>query len=241
MTLGLYDYERRRRRRFWISTVKAMFFLALMVGIGLFAYQVGVEQVKGRESSLREENSRLRARVQELDHRVATLQAAAHSATVRATELETRLQRELPQGELAELTKLVAERLVSGVDPHRLAFVISETRMPRDCDNPETKRFILPTPLYRGSNTAVGFADGTITISGEGVPARDAEGRSESWFDPQQPVSIRFTEIDGRQTEAVGMLPLQHSVVIGSIEHRFMVTAGARSFVEVTTERCPFP
>lgn len=241
MTLGLHDYERRRRRRFWISTAKTLFLLAVMVGIGVFAYQVGIEQVKGRETGLREENAQLKARVQELDRSVATLQATAHSATVKATELETRLQRELPQGELAELAKLVAERLASGVDPHRLAFVINETRMPRNCDSPESKRFILPTPLYRGSNTAVGFADGTVTISGEGAAARNAEGKTEGWFDPQQPVSIRFTEIGGRQTEATGMLPLQHSVVIGNTEHRFMVAAGAKSFVEVTTERCPFP
>jgi len=41
MTLGLHDYERRRRRRFWGSTVKLLLILGVLLGIGLFAYQMG--------------------------------------------------------------------------------------------------------------------------------------------------------------------------------------------------------
>lgn len=241
MSLGLYDYERRRRRRFWVRTLKTALFMALVVGIGLFSYQMGIEQVKSREVGLREEVTALERRNTELERHVAGLQEAVRTAEVHANELETRLQRELPHGELARLSKLVAERMAAGVDPNRLAFVINETSMPRNCEGPETKRFILPTPIYRGTNTAVGFANGAVTVSGEGAPARNEQGRPEGWFDPLQPVTIRFTEIGGRQLEVSGLLPLQQSVVAGTTEHRFTISAGSKSFVEVTAQRCPFP
>lgn len=241
MSLGLYDYERRRRRRFWGRTLKTALFAALLLGTGLFSYQMGIEQVKGREIVLREEASALERRNAELERHVAGLQEAVRTAEVHAEELETRLQRELPHGELARLSKLVAERMAAGVDPNRLAFVIGETSMPQNCEGPETKRFILPTPSYRGTNTAVGFGNGAVTVSGEGSAARSAQGQPEGWFDPQQPVTIRFTEIGGRQHEVSGLLPLQRSVVAGTMEHRFTISAGSKSFVEVTALRCPFP
>lgn len=241
MSLGLYSYERRRRRRFWIRVMKTTLFLALVAGIGLFSYQMGIEQVKGREVGLREEIATLEDRNVELERHVAGLQEALRTAEVQVNELETRLRRETLHGDLARLSKLVAERMTAGVAPDRLAFVINATSMPRNCEGPETKRFILPTPIYRGTNTVVGFANGAVTVSGEGEAARNREGKLEGWFDPQQPVTIHFTEDNGRETEVSGLLPLRQSVVAGTTEHRFTISAGSRSFVEVTAERCPFP
>jgi cell division protein FtsB len=241
MTLGLHDYERRRRRRFWGSTVKFLLLLGVLLAIGLFAYQMGVEQVKAREAGLLEENAQLTQANGELSRSVAGLRAAAQNAETKAAELEARLARELPTGDLARLTELARERLAAGVEAKRLVFVLSQIRTPRACEKPENKRFILPTPVYKGPNSTVGFANGAITVSGEGAAARSATGNTEGWFDPKAPVTIRFTEAGGRQTEARGALPLHHVVVAAGIEHQFTVTAGARSFVEVTDERCPFP
>jgi cell division protein FtsB len=241
MTLGLHDYERRRRRRFWGGTVKALLVLGVLLAIGLFAYQMGVEQVKGRESGLLAENTQLTQSNGELSRAVSALRTAAQNAEAKAAELEARLARELPTGDLARLTELARERLAAGVEAKRLVFVLSQIRTPRACEKPENKRFILPTPVYKGPNSTVGFANGAITVSGEGAAARSATGNTEGWFDPKAPVTIRFTEAGGRQTEARGALPLHHVVVAAGIEHQFIVTAGARSFVEVTDERCPFP
>ena len=79
MTLGLHDYERRRRRRFWGSTVKFLLILGVLLAIGLFAYQMGVEQVKGREAGLLTENAQLTQTNGELSRSVAGLRAAAGS------------------------------------------------------------------------------------------------------------------------------------------------------------------
>ena len=241
MTLGLHDYERRRRRRFWGSTVKFLLILGVLLAIGLFAYQMGVEQVKGREAGLLAENAQLTQTNGELSRSVAGLRTAAQNAEAKAAELEARLARELPTGDLARLTELARERLAAGVEAKRLVFVLSQIKTPRACEKPENKRFILPTPDLQGAEL-----DGRLRQRrhhgqrrGSGGPQRHRQCRR--LVRPHGLVTIRFTEAGGRQTEAKGTLPLHHTVVSAGVEHQFTVTSGARSFVEVTDERCPFP
>ncbi|HYD30784.1 MAG TPA: hypothetical protein VEB64_07965 [Azospirillaceae bacterium] len=241
MTLGLYDTERRYRRRVWVSAVKTGLYVMGLVGTGLFAYQMGVEQIKARDGDLREEVSQLSRQKSELQLLASQLQTAARTAETKAVELEARVAKELPVGETARLSKLVAERLVAGVDPNRLAFVIAAAQNQKTCQAAETKRFVLPTPIFKAPNRTVGFA-GLITITGEGQPARDSAGNPEGWFDPSQPVTIKFSVIGGRgESVTTGTLPLHHSVVVDNTEHRFTITASARSFVEVTGDRCAYP
>ncbi|MFM2045863.1 MAG: hypothetical protein RLY86_4439 [Pseudomonadota bacterium] len=242
MGYGLYDYDRRRRRRFWVGAAKFLAFVGLIGVIAAFSYMVGVEQVKARAISLEAEITTLTTAKEQAERRATQLQQVAQTAEVRANELEVRYQRDVPTGDLAQLAQLVAQKLAEGVDSNRLAFVIEQTGTERTCTAEETKRFVLPTPIYRGANTSVAFAEGAVTVSGEGASARDAGGNPEAWFDPRQPVTIRFARLDGTVTEATGVLPLQHSIVVGDKEHRFSITgASARSFVEVSGETCPFP
>ena len=241
MALGRYDYERRYRRRFWAGFAKFALFAAVLLGVGLFAYQMGIEQLKGRDVTLREEISSLSRQKAELELLASQMQHAARTAEAKSAELEARLQREVPAGDLARLASLVSDRLKSGMDPNRLAFVIAQAQPARNCQQPESKRFALSTPLLKTGNRTVGFGNNTVTVSGEGQSARNAQGNAESWFDPAQPVTIKVTAIGGKQTVATGVLPLHHAVVVDNTEYRFTFTAGARSFVEVTADRCPFP
>src|SRR4051794_17404863 len=110
MTLGLHDYERRRRQRFWVSTVKFSLFFGVLLAVGLFAYQMGVEQVKGGEAGLRAENAQLPHVTDALNRGIGALRPAAQPGEMRASELEPRLSRELPTGDLARLTELMREK-----------------------------------------------------------------------------------------------------------------------------------
>ena len=240
MTLGLHDYERRRRRRFWGSTVKLLLILGVLLAIGLFAYQMGVEQVKGREAGLVAENAQLAQANSELSRSVSALRTADQNAEAKVAELEARLARELPTGDLARLTELARERLAAGVEAKRLVFVLSQIKTPRACEKPENKRFILPTTVYKGPNSTVGFANGAITVSGEGTAARSATGNVEGWFDSKGLVTIRFTRRAAARRRRRATCPCATPSLAG-VEHQFTVTSGARSFVEVTDERCPFP
>jgi FtsZ-binding cell division protein ZapB len=241
MTLGFYDSERRYRRRVWTGFIKFFLFVIFVLGVGLFSYQMGVEQVKEHDFVLREEVSQLSRQKGELELLASQLQDAARSADARALDLETRLNREVPKGELARLSQMVAERLTSGVSGERLAFVISQAQNRRNCQPAETKRLQASTPIYKSPNRSVSFAGGTITVVGEGQSVRDAQGNSEGWFDPGQPVTLHVTPQGGKESSATGLLPLHHSLVIDNVEYRFTAVAGSRSFLEVTTDRCTYP
>ena len=241
MPLGRNDYEQRYRRRFLGGFVKLGLVAALLLGTGLFAYQMGVEQMKGRDASLREEVSTLSRQKAELELLAVQMQNAAKTAEARVADVEARLKRDVPTGELARLSKMVSQRLSSGLDPARLAFVIEQAQTQRNCQQPDSKRFMLATPLLKTGNRATTFGNGTITVTGEGMSARNAQGQPESWYDPAQPVRIRIVTQSGKETVVAGPLPLHQSVVVDQTEHRFTFTAGQRSYIEVTADRCPFP
>lgn len=240
MTLGLYDQERRRRQRFWLQLAKAVVVLALLLAVGLFAYQMGVERQKALAVAAAEDTQGLRREKDELERSLAQAQQATRAVEAHAAELDARIRREQPQGELARLHALLAERLSAGVDPNRIAFAMSEMQPARKCDQAESRRLILTLPQHRGTPPSV-TVGGTLTATGEGVPAKGARGQAENWFDPAQPVRIRLVDPAGKRTALEGMLPLSRSLLVAGSEFRLTVSAGPRSFVEIRAERCPFP
>ncbi len=241
MTLGLYDSERRYRRRVWTGFVQFVLFVLFVLVVSVFAYQMGVEQVKDRDASLRDEVGQLSRKKGELELFVTQLQEATHTAEARSTLLEQRLQNEVPQGDLARLAQLASERLTAGVSADRLAFVIGAAQNKRNCQPPETKRLQPSTQFYKSPNRSVSFVSGTITVVGEGVALRDSSGGPEGWYDPTQTVTLRITPQGGKEQLVTGLLPLHQSVVVDNTEYRFTAVAGLRTFVEVTADRCGYP
>ena len=241
MSLGRYDYERRYRRRLWTGAAKIGLLAVIILGIALFSYQMGIEQIKGRDASLREDNATLSRQKIELELLASQMQTAVRTAEARILELEGRLQREVPTGDIARIVQLAQARIKDGLAPNRLAFVIESAQTHRECQASETKRFTLATPLLRTGGRSVSFGAGAIAVSGSGQSARNEKGAPENWFDPALPVTLKFTGIDGRTTETSGTLPFTHSVVVNGFEYRFAFAAGNRGFIDVTGDRCPFP
>lgn len=241
MSLGRYDYERRYRHRFWSGVVKVGLLAAIVLGIALFSYQMGIEQIKGRDASLREENATLSRQKIELELLASQMQTAVRSSEAKIVELETRLQREVPTGDIARLVQLTQTRLSQGLNVNRLAFVIEQAQTHRDCQAAETKRFTLATPLLRTGGRSVSFGSGSVAVSGSGQSARNDKGAPENWYDPALPVTLKFTGIDGKDSEITGTLPFNHAVVVKGFEYRFAFAAGSRSYIDVTADRCPFP
>jgi hypothetical protein len=95
--------------------------------------------------------------------------------------------------------------------------------------------------VYNGPQGAVSFGNGVVTVAGEGAASVNPTGKAEAWYDPGKPVKITFTEIGGKQTVKEGLLPIQHSLVVGNKEYRFTVAAGERSFISVTSDSCDYP
>ncbi len=242
MSFGYWERDRRRQRQqaLW-GWLKLLFYVGVLFVSALFAYQMGVEQWRQRETAQRSEIEDLARERAELQQNLLSLQQAIANARLRAERAEQRYSEEVPTGALQEIVALATQRLADGVSAERLKFVIGHASRTRNCKPAENKRFLVQTPLFQGSNTSVAFMDGTITVTGSGQSASSSDGRVEAWFDSKKPVTIRFTVIGGRQSVAEGPLPLHHSIVMNDTEHRFTIVEGNRGFVSITNDSCSYP
>ncbi len=242
MSLGLRESRNRRRRRFWVGMVKFLLVLGGIGALGFYAYSTGSTLAEHDVTVLREEIGQLSTTNETLVAENDSLKAELAAAEREASSWQGRYQREVPTGEIKTLTDLVVEKAQGGVALDRLAFLIGAAGNAMACDNePVTKRFIVPTPLYNGANSWVGFADSTVTVTAMGASAVNESGQVEAWFDPAAPIKITFTQLGGENSEIEGVLPLHHSLLVGGSEYRFAIVAGDRGFLNVTADRCNFP
>lgn len=244
MTFGLYkDRVSERRRRHLVKTLAKWSAGLAIIGIaGFYAYQIGSNLAQKDVRDLEATLAKLSKTVVGLKRENARLRTQAMKVTARQRKLTERFRRELPPENTRALIAKLKERLDAGVGEDRLAFVIGAAEKLRSCEGaPVTRRFIVKTPIYEGANDSVSFAENTITVTAEGVSEKNPEGKPEAWFDPARPVTTRFAQIGGKVSEVAGLLPLHHSVVIDSTEHKFSVIKGARGFVKITGDRCRYP
>lgn len=241
MSFGMYDSGGRYRRRAKERRNKIYGVLFLLICICGFFYWFGGESVRMSEVAFKQTAMKLEKERTELDGVMTGLRSEVQSTQVRYQQLEEKYKQEVPQGQFKQLTDLVRKQLDSGIKPERLAFVIESARPPKNCSEPSLKRFVVKTPVYNGPHGTVAFGNGVVTVTGEGAAATNASGLPEAWYDSGKPVKIVFIEIGGKQTVKEGLLPIQHSLVVGSKEYRFTVAAGERSFISVTSDSCDYP
>lgn len=242
MALGRFEPDRPRRSPL-ARLFKLVLALTAMGALALFAFQLGVEDERGRQGRLADETLKLAEANQQIAETNQALRGQLAAAQGRLKDVEGVLGTTPKVSEAARiLMPTIEKKLAEGVDPKRLADALAAMDKPRECDAPETKRFLVRTALTaEGPNTAVGFANGAVTVSGQGMTAKNAEGRPEAWFEPNEPITVRFTQIGGRNVETAGKLPIHYTLPIGQSEHRFSVMASGRGFVQVTSERCKAP
>lgn len=242
MTLGLRDSRNRRRRRFWLGVIKWLVVLAAILAAGIYAYRTGSKLAELDVTELRQEVDQLTVTVNTLTSENDSLERELAAAKRQSADWQSRYEREVPTGEIKQLTDMVGEKVRDGVAIDRLAFLIDAADAIGACDNqPVTKRFIVPTPLYDGANSWIGFAESTVTVTALGQSAVNENGQPEGWFDPGQPVTLKFSQLGGEASEITGKLPLHHSVLVGDSEYRFTAVEGDRGFINVTADRCKFP
>lgn len=242
MTLGLHDRRARRRRQVWLGAMKWGLVLSALFAAGAYAYQTGL-------TLARRDVVRAEARIQELTDIAASLQTendelrrSLAAARTEEAAWRQRYHQEVPTGEMQDLFARLRAKLEDGVSIERLRLVIDAARDARNCEpDPVSRRFIVTTPIYRGPNDSVTFANGRVTVTAMGASARNADGAPEGWFDPAEPVTMRITIIGGESAEATGVVPLHHSVIAGDWEHRFTAVAGPQGFLVVTADRCAYP
>ncbi len=229
-------YRQKSREKFF----RNLLLIGFLVGIFVAGYHYGARQSQNKIRNLKFTVQELQTEHQSIQEEIITLRANNQTLTIKNKELTERYNRDIPKGDLGLLSALAQEQLKKGINVERLAFVIRQAQPPQNCTNPEKKRFILKTPIYKGPQSSVSFANGAITITGSGEATITETGQKEAWFDAGKPVIIKFTKLGGKADVKESLLPIHHTIILGDREHRFTVAKGPRSFVTVTTDSCDY-
>ena len=240
MSFSSYNPHERYRRRSAKRTTSMLiflFFFLFICGIGYWAGTVRSQQniyiLQKEKRVLAEENDKAQ-------NEMTALRAEAQTANIRLEQLRASYDELLSEGPLRDLVTLLKQQIEQGVDVKRLESVILLARPPQNCTDPDSKRFVVATPVYKGPTSVASIGNG-ISVSGKGVSAKNSRGNKEAWFDPRQPVSLTFKVRGKKSVAKKGVLPLHYSTVVGGKEYRFTVTAGAKSFAKVTFDHCDYP
>jgi len=142
------------------------------------------------------------------------------------------------EGPMKDLLTDLETKIEKGMEPARLAKIIRSAGAPRQCKQPETKRFVVDTPTYSGPNTGVKVADGLIGVTANGVSARNKNGNPEAWYDASKKVSVTLTPAGGVAVKKHAVMPFNYSLIHDNREYRFQFESGVKSFIKVTYDSC---
>jgi hypothetical protein len=247
MTIRSYNpYDRYRQR----SLERMMGILVVIAAMGIAAgigFWLGRQTDAQKTHYLQQKVNEAQAMRDQMETEMTELRAEAQTATMRLQQLQKTYEETIPAGPMQDLIALIRKQLDEGMDPQRLAFLVRSARPPRNCTEPETRRFVIATPANTGPASSIDIKEGGIVIKGSGISARNEKGAPEAWYDASKSVSLEFT-IDNPLTaeepvveKKAGVMPLHHSTVSGNREYRFTIAEGARSFAKVTFDSCDYP
>lgn len=241
MRITSYNPQDRYRRRAadrMAGIITVIVLVLLSFGSGFW---IGKKNAGYQERVLAKKVDQLESENTELQDSMTELRAEAQTANARFEQLQAVYQETVPEGAMRDLVMLLKRQVDEGRDPERLSFLIRSARPPRNCSEPQTRRFVVSTPTYKGPDSKVAIAEGALVITGTGSSATNAQGKPEAWYDPSKQVAIEFTNLGGRKEAKTGVMPIHHSIVIADREYRMTVTDGARSFAKVTYDSCDYP
>lgn len=230
------SHRGQRSWQIWFKLLKFILLLGAFGAVGFYGYEVGQKLSQEHIATLDHEIERLTVEDAAARAEAARLQLALDETVKRADDFQARYEQVAPSDETKELLAQIRAKMDTGLDSKRLAFVIAAAERPRRCGEVASKRFMVKTAHYDGEATWVRFAD-LITVTAEGAGANNG---TEQWFDPDKPVTVKFTVIGGKEAHVTGKLPLQHAMVVKNGEYRFTVAPGAKGFVEVSGDRCEY-
>lgn len=241
-TVGALGTTARRRRQRVILAIAlgAVGGTILVFSLGA-AYLVGAAQRANEVARLEADLEAARALVREATARMAAAEERA-ARLERAQRSASSPARAEPPPELESLLPLLAARLREGLSRDRLARAVTALPVQPVCD-PEIEVRTLAvavTPTRDSGGRA--FAGGRFALAARGVAAKSPTGRTETWFDPAQPVQLAIRQTGQEPRLASGVLPLVEALVADRREYRFTARPGQRrGTIEVSLEVCDYP
>jgi len=241
MKLSSYNPQDRYRRRNldrMAGTLTVIVMVILSFGVGFW---LGKKNVGYQERVLSKKVEQLSAENTALQDTITELRVETQTANMRFEQMQSQYEETVPDEAMRDLVALLKRQIDEGRAPERLAFLIRSAQPPRNCVEPQTRRFVVSTPNYKGPDSQVSIADGVLVISANGSSAKNAQGAPEAWYDPSKKVSVDIMSLGGHKETKEGVMPIHHSVVAADREYRMTITDGARSFAKVTYDSCDYP
>jgi hypothetical protein len=187
--------------------LRFLFGAAAVLGVGSYAYQVGVAASQARTDQLEADLVRFQRANLDLRDRIASIRQQSTDAEAELQSMRERYSADIASGQAALLLTEIRTQLTAGVDPERLAFLIRAAGLNSACPSaPVTKRFMPRTQVSTGPVSSVRF-DERITVAGAGEAARNDSGLPEAWYDPAKPVRLEFRTLDGTATTVERVVP----------------------------------
>ena len=231
-------YRQRSKQRFYSFLMMVIVF-GFVAGVG---YWVGGQSYLAQIKSQQRQITALEQDTETLRNELTEALTQMQEADMRYQSLQSEVEALVPSdGPMRGLVDLIKAQLAEGGNPERLTFLIQSARPPRNCSDPDTQRFVVATPTYKGPDAEISIDKGRVLISAEGQSAINSQGQAEAWFDVGKPLSVSFKKTDGQIETESGTLPIKTIVVVEDREYRFTLSEGAKSFVKVTYDSCDYP
>lgn len=219
-----------------------LFVIGVAIAAGYYAYDFGTDLANKDVRVLQARLDQAGVDDAQLRTDIEGLEAALREERGLVAQWRDRYEAEVPNALDKRLLQAIKERVSDGISRERLMSVITLARDKDVCEPlPGPRRFVVQNPVYLGANDTVSFAESAIIVTATGESQETVVGRPEAWFDAAKPVNVYFTRPGGETTSTEGILPLHHAVVVGDREYRFSVTAGSRSFAEISGQSCVYP
>jgi hypothetical protein len=231
------DRHRQRERQDFYRGLMVVGSILIAILIG---YVGGQKKHEQQIRQLTEQNKELKESTSQSEQMATKVQADLQTQITKYQQLETQYKRDVPQGDLGLITALVKEQIDKGFASDRMIQIIRAAQPPQNCSQTVSKRLIVTTPTYKGPDSAVTFADGTITVKGSGVSSINNNQEKEALFDPGKPVTINFSMVGGLKESKTGLLPLHYTIILRNKEYRFTIAEGPRSFIVISGDNCDY-
>jgi outer membrane murein-binding lipoprotein Lpp len=235
-----WQQEKRQRRRRWVTR---LIVLVLLIAAGMFVFSAGQESAKKQVSDLEARIESLTATQAQLEAKSDQLALDEAKAEAEAGQWKSRYDAEVPNGPARGLLVQLKKQLDAGVPADRIGLMVDAAGKSAKCPGqPVSKRFLVKTPISGSGNDSITFADNAVTVTATGEPSVGNDGKTNAWFDPEKPITVRFVRLGGKGQEITGVLPIHHSFVLEGDEIRVSLIRGdAPGFVRATGEKCELP
>jgi outer membrane murein-binding lipoprotein Lpp len=222
--------ERRRRRgQFALRVTKWLLGLGIFAGLGVVAYQSGLELAGTEVTRLERRLDEVATEARDLQLRNSRLEADLRQAREANAALQRRYDRDVPSGASAAVFSLAQSRIGAGVPRERIEQVLRDAGPVRTCEARGTsRRFAIVYGARIPDNAGIELAEGLVRVVVSTAAQTDDIARTA-----QVVVTVA-----GQDPQTFTGLPQRQVVTLGNAELALNVTSEIRGFATAAITNC---